>query len=225
MNIRMMAWVTGSTFLLALGAVGAVACSSDSGTGTPTNNNNTGNDAATSHTDGGGGNGGGNDSGSGNGGNNDSGGGGGDDGGGAADCGKTPTLHPTDAGTGAYCPFSGTGDAGNLTCAFGQHCCEPGTGNATCAADCASLADSGTDWACQGNAQCGAGEVCCAEATSVNGPDPGCTYLFLSHFKGTVCAPGGCPAGTYQMCESTSECATGTCTAAKGKGAEFGMCH
>jgi len=51
--------------------------------------------------------------------------GGGNDGGldgGGSDCGKPPSLHPTDGGTGPFCPFADSG-TGTRFCAFGQTCC------------------------------------------------------------------------------------------------------
>jgi hypothetical protein len=39
-----------------------------------------------------------------------------------SDCGKAPTLHPTDGGVGPYCPFADSGN-GTRSCALGQTCC------------------------------------------------------------------------------------------------------
>jgi hypothetical protein len=223
MKIRTVALAMGGAVLIALGGVGAVACSSDEGTGTPTNNN-TDKDATTT----------------------------GDtgpkpttdsstpvgdagvdaptypstcqhvtakgaqfgfcqsgpppsDAGDAVDCGKVPTLHPAEAGTGPYCPFSSVGDAGNLTCAQGQHCCEhpadAGTPS-TCQASTCGTTD--TDWMCQDQSNCPSGQVCCA-ITSGPGQDPGCSFYFLHGFKGTACRTS-CAQGELTVCESDDQC-------------------
>jgi hypothetical protein len=142
------------------------------------------------------------------------------------DCGPPVTLHPAQPSTGPYCPFSGTDGGGNVTCAFGQHCCESpvGAGPSACNADCSAMPDGGTDWQCQDSTNCGAGQVCCAFTT---GPamDPGCTWSFLHHFTGTVCA-ASCAAGQLQVCESPTACPAGqTCVPTKAKGADFGTCQ
>jgi hypothetical protein len=119
------------------------------------------------------------------------------------------------------------GDAGNLTCAQGEHCCEPaqGGGVSTCAADCSAMPDGGTDWQCDDPSNCGAGSVCCAVATSAD-QQAGCSYHFLHGFHGTKCVTGtACAAGQIQVCEQATDCPSGTtCQTAKGKGGQFGLC-
>src|SRR5438874_2303634 len=106
MRIRTMAWFVGGVFAVALSGVGAVACSSDTGSGTPSTTpekDATTKDTGSSNTDGGTG---GNDTGT----NDNPDTSTGDDsstpvdGGGAADCGSTPTLHVSDGGR-IFCPF------------------------------------------------------------------------------------------------------------------------
>lgn len=227
MRIRTMAWFLGGAVAVAASGIGAIACSSDNGTGNPTtptkdatatDSNTPTHDSSTGGNDGGVNN---PDTST------------GDDAGAtdaAVDCGKTLSLHPVDAGTGPYCPFSAVGDAGNLTCAFGQHCCEnPASANSpsTCAANCNSMADGGTEWECQGAANCPTGSVCCAITTAVK-QDPGCPGRYLSKFNGTTCRTS-CQSGEVPMCETQGEClpvdgGPTTCNVAKAKGAEFGVC-
>jgi hypothetical protein len=222
MKIRTMALAMGGAFLLALGGVGAVACSSDDGTGTPatgtdasvakdtgTTKADTGTvdqpDTSTPDTDAGVG---------------------------APDCGRAPpTFHPVDAGTGAYCPFSSVGaDAGNVTCAQGQFCCEhqadagtPSSCQAAGAGGAVSCGATDTYWQCQDPNSCGTGQVCCAVAASA-GQDPGCSFYFLSKFKGTACR-AACATGELTVCESDGQCPTGqTCQNVTAKGGSFGFC-
>lgn len=221
MKIRTMALVMSGAVAIALAGVGAVACSSSDGSGTPST---PGSDATTgtdsSHA--------GNDAGTGSDTSTAADTSTGDDSsttadGGGADCGAAGSLHPVDAGSGPYCPFSAVGDAGNLTCAFGQHCCEPGSGTATCAASCPA-GDGGTDWECQGAANCATGKVCCAITTGA-GQDPGCPNHFLHKFTGTTCRTT-CQSGEIPVCETPGECSGGTtCQVTKAKGAVFGICQ
>ena len=216
MKIRTMALAMGGAFLLALGGVGAVACSSDDGTGTPA----TGNDASvakdtgttkdtgtvdqpdTSTPDT-------------------------DAGPGAPDCGRAPpTFHPVDADTGPYCPFSAvTGsDAGNKTCATGEKCCEhQADAGQPSSCQAAACAPTDTAWECQDPNNCTGGQVCCAIAASA-GQDPGCSFYFLSKFKGTACRTA-CATGELTVCESDGQCPTGqTCQNVTAKGGSFGFC-
>lgn len=217
MKIRTMALGIGGAFLVALGGVSAVACSSDNGSGTPATGGpdaTANKDSSTPRTDA-------------QVGQPDTGPGTtGDAGSGTPDCGRAaPTLHPVEAGTGPYCPFSAVGDAGNKTCAFGENCCEhaadagmPSTCQATA---CANAKD--TDWQCQDPNNCGTGQVCCAIAASA-GQDPGCSFYFLSKFKGTACR-AACATGELTVCEGDSQCPTGqTCNNVTSKGGSFGFC-
>ena len=229
MRIRTIALVFGGACIVALGSIGVVACSSDSGSGTPTATpdataaTDTGAkaDTGTVNTQ---------DTGT----VEDAGTGPGDDSstpgdsGATADCGAPGSLHPVEAGTGPYCPFSAVGDAGNLTCPFGQHCLENAGSNAgpsVCAAT-GPAPDGGTDWECQGPANCATGSVCCAITTGA-GQDPGCPNHFLHKFTGTTCRAGSCQAGEIMACEAPADCAgaAGTsCQVTKAKGGTFGLC-
>jgi hypothetical protein len=220
MRIQTVAFILGGAFVVSAAGMSLAACSS-SGTGNPS----TGDDGGGTHdgTTGDTGNGNG-DTGTGT----DT--GGGDDGGEGGCQGTAPTFHPSDGGTGPYCPFSKTGDAGNITCAKGQHCCETAAdaGTPSTCSDISSACPSAdTEWQCEDPLDCTSGNVCCA-ITSGPGQDPGCTWYFLHAFKGTVCRPAdaGCAAGQIVVCESDSECPNGQkCQNVKAKGASFGFCQ
>jgi hypothetical protein len=146
---------------------------------------------------------------------------------GTTDCGAPVSLHPVAAGTGPFCPFGAVDGGGSLTCAFGEHCCEPNAGTSTCASDCSGVpvpdAGSITDWQCQDSNSCPSGQVCCANGTADH--DPACSYYFLHKLTGTVCATA-CAAGQVTVCERLGDCSGGTtCVPAKGKGAQFGVCQ
>jgi hypothetical protein len=144
----------------------------------------------------------------------------------AVDCGIPPVLHPAAPDAGPFCPFS-TAAPPFLTCAYGQHCCEPPNGSgslSTCASDCSTLADGGTDWQCQDPLSCPAGQLCCANATSYD-TSLTCGYGLLHVLTSTVCA-SSCSATQFRLCESNVECPSGTtCTVVKAKGADFGVCR
>lgn len=141
------------------------------------------------------------------------------------DCGAVATLHPSPADAGPYCPFS-TATPPFLTCAYGQHCCEPPAGMgtlSTCETSCASVADGGTDWQCQDPISCPTGQVCCA--IGAYDPNPSCSYGLLRSLRATVCATS-CGTGQLRVCESNVECPGGTtCRVVKAKGANFGVCQ
>ena len=214
MKLRTMALAGTGAVLLAAVGVGIAACSSDTGSGTPSG----GTDASTrtdtgSHvdayvpvtdsgpmpmTDGGAG---------------------------APDCGRAPpTFHPVDAGTGPYCPHSAVGDAGNTTCSVGEKCCEHAA-DAGQPSSCQAAACAAKDiaWECQDPNNCGGGQVCCAIAAAP-GQDPGCSFYFLSKFRGTACRTA-CATGELTVCESDGQCPTGqTCQNVTAKGGSFGFC-
>jgi hypothetical protein len=138
------------------------------------------------------------------------------------DCGKVPTLHPTDGGVGPFCPFV-TGDAGK-DCPATQTCCHADNTNPeTCAADPAAcnVPDGGATFQCDTPLQCGAGKTCCLNGTVQS--DPVCGTLFGSKIKGTACETT-CAAGSVQICAQQSDCTTGTCSPFSTKGHQFGYC-
>jgi hypothetical protein len=223
MKIRTVAFAVGGAVLIALGGVGAVACSSDDGSGTPTPGNNDkdattaadtgkptpGKDGSVVETD------------------SDTpvGDAGTDSNVDPVDCGKVPTFHPVEAGTGPYCPFSAVGDAGNLTCAATQHCCEhPADAGKPSECQAAACAKTDTDWMCQDKNNCPGAQVCCAVTTGP-GQDPGCSFYFLHKFTGTACRTA-CAQGELTVCEGDDQCvAPAKCQHVTAKGGQFGFCQ
>ncbi len=227
MKIHTMAWTVGGAFLIALGGIGAVACSSsDDGTGTPSTgtdasakadtSTNPGTDAnvgqpdtSTPLTDAGPG---------------------------APDCGKPLKFFPVATGTGPFCPGSSNKalDAGNKTCAVNEHCCEhpveagvPSDCHATACATADPLAD--VDWSCTDRNSCsadGGGVVCCAVATVAN-TDQTCDTWRLSGLTATKCEQGAaCATGELIVCQGDAQCPTGkTCKHISSRGATFGVCQ
>ena len=224
MKISTMALFFGGALVLSSAGVGLAACSSDSGTGTPTGGNDSGGNAdSTSHTDGamqG-------DTGM----TGDTGMMG--DGGTGAECGTTPSLHPSDGGPGSvYCPFGP--DGGSIHCDPGanQICCiNPKVNGAfppsTCSTTC-PYADAGgaTNLECEDKITCTAnnkGAVCCG-----SGPmpalDTACGYYSEKGLKGGACA-ATCAANEFELCATSAECSGGkTCTPFKAKGMQLGYC-
>jgi hypothetical protein len=152
-------------------------------------------------------------------------GGGGDAG---ADCGKPLTLHPSPADGGIHCPFSAVDGGKNISCARTDQCCQsPRNGPpSTCVTKGAACptADS-TVWECEGPADCAGGQKCCAHSGDggvVTIQQDTCGH-YLSKFKGTQCA-ALCGPGELVVCESQSECTSGTCTAVEPKAHRIGVC-
>ncbi len=243
--------MTKSTWLIGLSATGLlaaiVACSSDSGTGSPGGGGTvafggggTGNKAGTGGTGTGGsatggmggsatGGVGGSATGGVGGGTGGTGTGGSGTGGDAGQC-KTPTtLHPpsADAGTQTlYCPFSGVDGGKNDYCDTAtQHCCEPKSGTASCTPKATPCGATETDWECEDPvADCPSGQVCCGSGTIVKNPDPNCAN-YATGFTGTHCATS-CTATEITMCTSPAECTGGkTCLPFSTKGNQVGGCY
>jgi hypothetical protein len=156
----------------------------------------------------------------------------------AADCYTAPKLYP-ETTAGVYCPYDYT-DAGTVTCAAQQHCCETASkdaGASACVANgtaCPSASD--TDWQCLGPLDCAGnanGTVCCgtgtpkvqAACTNDAGPQPPYYYLSSASFTGTTCASS---CSTYQVCSQNSDCtgatAGTTCTPVDSHHSDFGIC-
>jgi hypothetical protein len=157
---------------------------------------------------------------------NDTGSSGGDTGPGGTDCGSDPSLHPSEAGVGPYCPgFSPDGGTGSGSCTGGQTCCEQPKGTpSTCASSPAgcTVSDGGTVWECDQTNMCTTGVCCGYGAPALRS---GCTYdeVFPPN-KGSHCA-ASCAADEYQICEGPGECPTGkTCTPMKTAGKQIGYC-
>ena len=167
------------------------------------------------------------------------------DGGTESSCGNTPSLHPSTAGEGLYCPFGAAPDGGSLTLYCGADggadnlCCVSGEVGSSyppsfCAkGSCTFTATTGiTQIACEDPAtDCPSGNVCCGAATGgkVISLDPGCTYDKLSDWAYTRCATscGTNEAGAveFELCATNAECSGGkTCTPFKAKGLDLGYC-
>ena len=223
---KQIAWIFTGAALVGLGMVGSLgACSSDD------TKTDAGKDAAKDSTTG-------TDSGQ------DS---GGQDAGNdvsTADCGSTPTLHPSDAGA-IYCGFV---DGGSLICGTGQQCCLGGkVGNTFQNQDCVTWGgtcdnpppDSGTSppvpIECGQNSDCTAngaasGSVCCLQGGTAPAQVAGCSYYKSSPGGSSiVCSAGSngaCPGSTdIQICSSDTDCPQGkTCTPMKWKIYQLGFC-
>ncbi len=211
-----LAWLLGGALLVGSGGL-MIACSSSDNTGNPSTGGGTdsgtgGHDGSTSGSDSGTG---GQDS------------GGSSDAGTGSECGTTPALHPSDAGS-IYCPFGP--DGGAITCQ-NEACCISGkVGSAfppsTCAmaGQCNFQADAGnTEIDCEQSADCPSGQVCCG-----GGPAPqqvqGCGYYQEKGMQYAKCA-ASCQAAEWQICSSNADCTGGkTCTPTKIKGAGIGFC-
>lgn len=215
MKIRTLALVLGSALVVTGGGVAATACSS-SNSGTPSGTDSGGGKDGTANSDGGG---------------TGDDGGIGDDGGTAVDCGKSPGLHPEDAGT-IFCGFA---DAGKLECTTGNQCCLGGKlGQGFAPEQCVQFGSACTNGADGGlPVQCGQPSDCTAngQANSVcclrgNAPAQvaGCGYYKASGGQGTFCEQS-CQTGETQLCESNGDCPSGkTCTPFKWKVLQFGFC-
>ena len=219
--------------LLGMGALGVAACSSDSSGSSGAlpgvdgsssgSSGSSGSSSGTSGTSGGSSGTSGGSSGTSGGSSGTSGSSSGSSGDAGADCGKVPTLHPTDGGVGPFCPFL-AGDGGR-DCPTTQTCCHAdNVAPETCAADpntCA-VPDGGATFQCDTPLQCGAGTTCCLHGTVQS--DPVCLTLFGSKIKGTFCE-ATCAAGSVQICAQQSDCpAATTCTPFSTKGHQFGYC-
>ncbi len=226
MKISTMALFFGGALVLSGAGLGLAACSSDSGTGTPTGGGDSGsNTDGTSHTDGamqgdtapqG-------DSAT------------GDDGGdGGAGCkhGNPPNVHPSDGGpTALFCGFKAN-DGGTLACDPHTQLCCVGGKQGTGFADPVCIAAGGTCMngmnpkpiACEDQNDCPtAGNLCCYTG-AVPQNDPACGYYYASSNIATNCATT-CAAGQSRICTSDSQCATGqTCTPFKSIYFGLGFC-
>lgn len=225
-RINRMGWIAGSAVVLALGGLGAAACSSDTATGTPNALPTPDSSVTTPGTDAGGGKDTGTPTPAG-----DSGTTPGMDGGTGTEggaCAKPPMLHPPKADAGLYCPYIAKVGTTFPTCTRGtETCClnvpdgGPTTPPSTCEATCAPEQNP---WQCQGPEDCvGAGKgVCCLAGTLVADLDcPG--FEKAKAFKGTTCQ-ASCPAGAFVACEAQKDCTTGTCTPIKATGQHIGVC-
>jgi hypothetical protein len=70
-----------------------------------------------------------------------------------------------------------------------------------------------------------AGPVCCGTGTLTGAPVTGCmssSWIEPTGFTGSKCA-ASC-ASSYVICSQQSDCMTGTCTATKSNGSDFGYC-
>jgi hypothetical protein len=228
MAIARIVWVMGSASVVFVGTVaGLEACGSssaggypvaqDSGSHADTSSGGSGSSSGSS----------GSSSGSSSGGGSGSSSGSGDDGG---TCEDPPTLY-VESKPGVYCPFS-TGDAGKaVTCAAGQHCCETpesaGTPSTCEPMGTACPVTGSIDWQCEEAIDCtvsgAAGPICCGTGSPTTETSCGVTWPEWTGFTGTKCATS-CPAPGITVCEQQSDCTTGTCTASKADGNQFGFC-
>lgn len=150
--------------------------------------------------------------------------------GGDAGCEDPPSLF-VESKPGVYCPFS-TGDAGKaVTCAAGQHCCETpesaGTPSTCEPMGTACPVTGSVDWQCEEAIDCtatgAAGPICCGTGSPTTETSCGVTWPEWTGFTGTKCA-ASCAAPGITVCEQQSDCTTGTCTASKADGNQFGFC-
>ncbi len=224
---KQLAWILGGASLVGLGMIASLnACSGDTATNDGGLKDSTTKDQSTTDT-------GTPDTGSQD---------GGTDTGTGAECGSTPTLHPTEAGT-IYCGFS---DAGALDCPTGQQCCLGGksgttfdpekcmTFGATCDNPSPDASTSpGIPIECGQNSDCTAnnlsGNVCCLQGATAPAVVSGCTYYKATGGTAIKCetaSAGACTgSGDVQICSSTADCPTGkTCTPMKWKIYQMGFC-
>ncbi len=165
------------------------------------------------------------------------------------DCGSTPSLHQSDAGT-IYCGF-GAGDAGELYCPPTQECCIGGgegqdmfapqvcqSFNTTCTnggGPDASTNEQPIPVQCAQIADCTVNGVTAATACCMQGAKSstvaGCGYPKYSDGTAIICEgdaggnPTQCAAGEVQVCSSQADCPSGTtCTAGKWKILDLGFC-
>jgi hypothetical protein len=240
MNIRTLALVFGSAIVVAGSGMAATACSSNNSSG-GTSSSGGGDSGAhpdgTASSSGGGDDGGASSSGG------EGGGSSGGDAGTGPDCGNTPSLHATEAGT-IFCGYEPDGGPA-IDCPTGKQCCLGGAlGGGTYAPEecvtwgtaCTNPADGGIPIACgqisdcTANGQAGA-TACCLQGATV-ATVAGCGFPKYSHGTGIVCEGDGggaataCAAGETQICTSQADCPAGkTCTAGKWKIYQLGFCE
>lgn len=228
MAIARIVWLMGGAGVVFGSAVALGACSSsgggypaagDSGSGADTSSGGSGSSSGSS----------GSSSGSSSGGSGSSSGGSGSSSGAA--CTESPPSLYVESTAGVYCPFSAADGGKNVTCAAGQHCCETpesSSSPSTCEPMGTACPISGSiDWQCEEAIDCtaagAAGPICCGTGTQTSETCGANTWPEFSGFTGTKCATS-CPSPGITVCEQQSDCTTGTCTAAKADGNNFGFC-
>jgi hypothetical protein len=155
----------------------------------------------------------------------------------AVDCG-TPSKLFKETKAGVFCPYSEVGDAGDVTCAAGELCCQPDAPDdagvyppSKCEKKKCKAADD-ISWQCEGPLDCASskeGPVCCGYGTPEKEAPQCSDYAYVSGAfgLGTVCA-ASCAAGTQTViCDSKKggECPSGTtCTPVRYHGNQVGYC-
>ena len=160
------------------------------------------------------------------------------------DCGSTPTLHTSEAGT-IFCGYPADGGS-SFSCTSGNQCCLGGkNGNTFLPEDCVTWGgacdnpapDSGTLNAvpieCNQNADCEAngqgGSACCLQGAGAPAVVAGCGYYKSQGGTAVACEAtdaGACNgSGEIRICAQQSDCPQGkTCTPMKWKLYQLGFC-
>jgi hypothetical protein len=146
-------------------------------------------------------------------------------------CDESPPQLYTETSPGVYCPFAAVDGGKSVYCAAGQHCCETpesaGTLSTCEAMGTACPVTGSIDWQCEEAVDCtaagSAGPICCGTGTQTSETCGSSTWPEFTGFNGTMCVTS-CPAPGITVCEQQSDCTTGTCTASKADGNQFGFC-
>ena len=125
------------------------------------------------------------------------------------DCGAA-IIQPQALPDAKVCPYQ---QGGGTTCAYGDYCCEPADGGATCSDTYCGQGDfvlkcSGMNNGCFGGA--------CCIPPSVHRVEGACAFFEGDETLGTFCSGGGsnngpyCGSGSAQVCATSAECANGS---------------
>ena len=147
----------------------------------------------------------------------------GDSGSDAGACPSAPKLYG-DTPTSIYCLYNAM--SMSLYCPSPSNtCCLGGSNTSICAAAGSTCPSPLITLNCEGDAQCGTGQVCCASGQKP-ALDQACGFFRETGMTASSCVTGTtCPGGLFHLCGSTAECPT--CTAFKpvGIGDSLGFCN
>ncbi len=140
----------------------------------------------------------------------------------AVSCPGAPTLYP-DTATEEYC-LHNSADMTIYCTLPSEVCCLGANDTSICAAPGTACPAPLATLNCTDDAECGFGEVCCGA-----GPRPAldaaCGYFTETGLTSSTCISGNaCPAGLFELCGSTADCAT--CTPFRhSSGDNLGFCN
>jgi len=138
-------------------------------------------------------------------------------------CPSAPKLYG-DSPTSIYCLYNAM--SMSLYCPSpGDTCCLGGSSNSICAAAGSTCPSPLITLNCEGDAQCGIGQVCCASGQKP-ALDQTCGFFRETGMTASSCVTSTtCPAGLFHLCGSTAECPTCTPFKPVGVGDSLGFCN